>query len=118
MQLDLDTDDFTYRKWANLQSCKPGDWIVYNRGHTYTVNHESFAQTYEKVSPGLYKKSAPIWAEVAYLDLGESADTERLNRKLERMNVPVWMQESRKQQGDSLRDVLRQYAEIMAKAPG
>ena len=30
----------------------------------YTVARESFAKTYEFVSPGVYTKSAPVWAEL------------------------------------------------------
>ena len=41
VELDLKTDGFTYRKW------------------------EVFAKTYRKISPGIYVKTTPIWAEVA-----------------------------------------------------
>lgn len=62
VRLDLDTDGFKYNKWGGEQRCKPGDWIVCNDGDTYTVDAESFSNTYEKVSPGLYLKTAPVWA--------------------------------------------------------
>jgi hypothetical protein len=65
VQLDLDTEGFTYNKWGGKQVCKRGDWLVNNNGGTYTIAEESFAQTYEFVSPGVYVKSAPVWAEVA-----------------------------------------------------
>jgi hypothetical protein len=65
VQLDLDTAGFTYRKWGAEQRCKPGDWLVDNQGDTYTVDSEVFAKTYRKVSPGLYVKTTPVWAEVA-----------------------------------------------------
>jgi len=65
VQLDLDTKGFVYNKWGEKQVCKRGDWIVDNNGDTYTVSQESFAKTYERVSPGVYVKSAPVWAEVA-----------------------------------------------------
>ena len=65
VQLDLDTEGFVYNKWGEKQVCKRGDWIVDNNGDTYTVSQESFAKTYERVSPGVYVKSAPVWAEVA-----------------------------------------------------
>ena len=32
IQLNLETDGFTYRKWGGEQTCKPGDWIVDNGG--------------------------------------------------------------------------------------
>ena len=65
VQLDLDTEGFTYNKWGGKQVCKKGDWLVNNNGDTYTVAEESFAKTYKFVSPGVYVKSAPVWAEVA-----------------------------------------------------
>lgn len=68
VQLDLDTDGFTYRKWGGEQSCKPGDWIVNNGGNVYTVDRDSFASTYRAESPGLYRKVAPVWAELTDCD--------------------------------------------------
>lgn len=65
VQLDLDTEGFVYTKWGGKQVCKPGDWLVDNNGDTYSVSQESFAKTYQFVSPGVYVKSAPVWAEVA-----------------------------------------------------
>jgi len=65
VQLDLDTEGFTYNKWGGKQVCKKDDWLVNNNGDTYTVAEKSFAQTYEFVSSGVYVKSAPVWAEVA-----------------------------------------------------
>ena len=63
VQLDLDTDGFTYRKWGGDQTCKPGDWLVNNGGDVYTVDRATFARTYRVASPGLYRKIAPVWAE-------------------------------------------------------
>ena len=65
VQLDLDTEGFVYRKWGGEQVCKRGDWLVDNDGDKYTVSKETFAETYEFVSPGVYFKTAPVWAEVA-----------------------------------------------------
>lgn len=65
VQLQLDTDGFTYRKWGGVQTCKPGDWLVDNGGEIYTVDQESFRRTYRAVSLGVYKKVAAVWAEVA-----------------------------------------------------
>jgi hypothetical protein len=64
VQLDLETDGFTYRKWGDVQACKPGDWIVDNGGDVYTVDRDTFAKTYRPESPGLFRKVAPVWAEV------------------------------------------------------
>ena len=65
VQLDLDTEGFVYNKWGGQQVCKRGDWLVDNDGDKYTVSQESFAKTYEFISPGVYTKSAPVWAEMA-----------------------------------------------------
>lgn len=65
VQLNLDMDGFAYRKWGAKQRCKPGDWIVNNAGDHYTVDKKSFATTYRQISPGIFVKATPIWAEVA-----------------------------------------------------
>ncbi len=65
VRLDLKTDGFTYEKWGGTQTCKAGDWLVYNDGDTYTVDQETFQRTYRSVSPGVYVKTTPVWAEVA-----------------------------------------------------
>jgi len=65
MQLQLDTDGFTYRKWGAEQRCKKGDWLVDNHGDIYTVDNEVFTRTYRQLKPGYYVKTTPIWAEVA-----------------------------------------------------
>lgn len=68
VQLDLDTGGFTYQKWGGLQTCKPGDWILNNEGDVYTVDRDTFALTYRAERPGLYRKVAPVWVEVANQD--------------------------------------------------
>lgn len=68
VQLDLDVDGFTYRKWGGVQTASPGDWLVNNGGDVYTVERETFERTYRMVSPGLYKKTQRIWARVADVD--------------------------------------------------
>lgn len=65
VRLDLDTDGFTYEKWGGTQQCKAGDWIVDNKGDTYTVDADTFADTYREVRPGVYLKAAAIWATKA-----------------------------------------------------
>ena len=65
VQLDLDTDGFTYRKWGGVQRCKRGDWLVNNDGDTYTVDGETFARTYRPTAPGCWVKTTPVWAEAA-----------------------------------------------------
>jgi len=34
----------------------------------YTVDRDTFARTYRAESPGLYRKVAPVWAELADRD--------------------------------------------------
>src|SRR5882672_8187320 len=65
VQLDLDTEGFIYNKWGGQQRCKRGDWLVDNNGDKYTVSHKAFLKTHQLVSPGVYVKSSPVWAEVA-----------------------------------------------------
>ncbi len=64
VRLELDTDGFTYEKWGGTQRCKAGDWIVYNKGDTYTGDADTFADTYEEEEgrPGLFVKITPVWA--------------------------------------------------------
>jgi hypothetical protein len=65
VQLNLETEGFTYRKWGGEQRCKAGDWLVDNQGDCYTIDQESFAETYSRVSPGVYRKTNKVLAEVA-----------------------------------------------------
>lgn len=68
VQLSLDTEGFTYRKWGDVQTCKAGDWLVDNDGDVYTVDRATFARTYRRVGPGTFVKTTPVWAEVAAED--------------------------------------------------
>ena len=65
VRLLLETPGFAYRKWGAEQHCKAGDWLVDNEGDVYTVDAESFTQTYSAVGTGTYVKTAPVWAERA-----------------------------------------------------
>lgn len=65
VQLTLDTDGFTYRKWGAEQRCKAGDWIVNNDDDVYTVDCGTFERTYRQTGAGTYVKTTPVWAEVA-----------------------------------------------------
>ena len=65
VRLDLDTDGFAYQKWGGAQRCKRGDWLVDNGGDTNTIDAESFARTYRRVSPGVYEKTGSVWAKQA-----------------------------------------------------
>lgn len=51
-----------------MQSCKPGDWLVDNGGDIYTVDVDTFANTYTEISPGRFVKTAEVWAEIAEQD--------------------------------------------------
>lgn len=65
VQLNLEFDGFTFRKWGATQRCKRGDWLVDNHGEVYTIDQETFAKTYKQLRAGVYLKVTPIWAEVA-----------------------------------------------------
>ena len=65
VKLDLDTEGFTYRKWGGEQKCNKGDWLVDNNGDVYTINSNSFEETYRHIGGGKYIKVATVWAEVA-----------------------------------------------------
>ena len=65
VQVDLEISGFSYQKWGSTQTCKAGDWLVNNDGDVYTVDRETFARTYRAVSPGVYEKVTPVWAEIA-----------------------------------------------------
>ena len=65
VRLDLDTDGLSYRKWGGEQRAKRGDWLVDNDGEVYTVDAKVFARTYQRLRPGIYVKTTPVWAEVA-----------------------------------------------------
>ncbi|MDQ6975785.1 MAG: DUF4231 domain-containing protein [Mariprofundaceae bacterium] len=60
--------DFQHEKWGDQQTCKQGDWLINNDGDIYTVDNEYFRDHYQRIGPGLYKKVAGVWAEVAEKD--------------------------------------------------
>ena len=68
IQLALETDGFTYKKWGGVQKAHAGDWLVNNGGDVYTVAQETFEATYRVVSVGLFVKVQHIWAQVADVD--------------------------------------------------
>lgn len=70
IQLDLDFDHFTYRKWGDQQQCEPGDWLVDNAGDVYTVKNEVFTKSYRAVpdQKGRHKKVSKVWAKLARED--------------------------------------------------
>lgn len=65
IQLNLDLEAFTYRKWGGVQTCRRGDWIVDRNGSVHTVAADTFARTYEKVGPATYVKRGVVWAAPA-----------------------------------------------------
>ncbi len=68
VQLSLETDGFTYRKWGAVQTASQGDWLLNNGGDVYTVGQDVFAETYRSVGEGRYVKTQPVWARVADQD--------------------------------------------------
>jgi hypothetical protein len=91
VQLDLETDGFTYRKWGAEQRCKRGDWLVNNDGEAYTVDRESFARTYRHVGDGAYLKITPIWAK--RVDAAGAVTTKEGTTHYERGDYLVFNQE-------------------------
>lgn len=66
VQLDLDTQGFTYQKWGDQQTCQSGDWLARSDcGDCYTITNASFVRTYQEVSPGRYRKHTTIQATQA-----------------------------------------------------
>lgn len=65
VRLDIDLVSFVYRKWGGEQRAQKGDWLVDNGGNVYTVASDSFAKTYSQVSPGVFVKTAPVYARQA-----------------------------------------------------
>ncbi|MFK7997116.1 MAG: hypothetical protein AB8B87_23480 [Granulosicoccus sp.] len=68
IRLKLEFSSLEYQKWGDNQRALPGDWLVDNDGDVYTVAADSFAQTYENVSPGRWRKCTHIWATQALVD--------------------------------------------------
>lgn len=79
IQLNLETDGLDYKKWGGPQHAKAQDWIVSSNGEVYTIDAESFANTYEPVGQGQYKKTAPTWARPTSAD-GEIATKEGISK--------------------------------------
>ena len=52
VQLNLDTDGFSYEKWGGEQRCKSGDWLVDNADESdaYAVGKAAFNKLYEPIS--------------------------------------------------------------------
>lgn len=65
IQLNLETAGLSYYKWGSRQIGKPGDWLVENAGNVYTVDKNTFLQTYKMIEKGRYIKVTPVWASVA-----------------------------------------------------
>jgi hypothetical protein len=65
VQLDLETEGFTYEKWGAKQVCKQGDWLVNNDGDVYTIDQQVFGVTYRKVREGHFVKTTTVLAETA-----------------------------------------------------
>lgn len=65
VQLDLEIEELRYQKWGATQNAKSGDWVVSNGDETYTVEKQSFANTYTALGKGEYIKSGFVWAERA-----------------------------------------------------
>ncbi|GAB1263533.1 DUF4231 domain-containing protein [Aurantivibrio infirmus] len=64
-RITLPSCEISYEKWGGKQAAKSGDWIVQSTDDSYTVEAESFKNTYQHIKANQYKKVTPVWAEVA-----------------------------------------------------
>ncbi|MFK8083613.1 MAG: hypothetical protein AB8B97_25300 [Granulosicoccus sp.] len=65
VQLNLDTEGFTFVKWGGEQRCRPGDWLINRAGNCYSIADGSFRRTYREVSTGRYVKHTLVRARIA-----------------------------------------------------
>jgi len=57
---------FTYHKWDDTQTAKSGDWLVKNGDEVYTIDRQTFEDTYTATdTPGHYIKTRKVWAKRA-----------------------------------------------------
>lgn len=68
IQLTLDLECFTYRKWGGVQTAHTGDWLIKRGDDVYTVEQSSFAKSYKPLDNGRYIKTQPVWARQANED--------------------------------------------------
>ena len=68
VQLAIETEGFSYKKWGSMQKCKAGDWLINNDDDIYTIDKNVFENTYRKIEDGKYVKTTPIWGEQATKD--------------------------------------------------
>lgn len=52
VQLNLETNGFSYTKWGGVQNCKQGDWLVFNQPDSdgYAMSDTKFQSLYELAS--------------------------------------------------------------------
>lgn len=65
VQISLPDCTLHYEKWGGTQRAKSGDWLVTNDNNHYTVERESFRETYRHLYGDWYRKTASVWAEIA-----------------------------------------------------
>ena len=65
VQIELDTEGFSYIKWGGQQQCRRGDWLINSDNGCYTVSDSSFKRTYREESPGRYVKHTLVRATKA-----------------------------------------------------
>ena len=57
---------FNYHKWGDTQTAKTGDWLVKNGDEVYTIERQTFEDTYTATdTPGQYIKTGNVWAKRA-----------------------------------------------------
>jgi len=68
INLELPLGAIEYIKWGGTQVAKQGDWLILSNGDVYTCDQKVFADTYEQVGPGEYRKTTLIDVERAQED--------------------------------------------------
>ena len=71
INLKLEGGRLGYHAWGGDQEAKEGDWLLENDGECYTVDKDTFAETYERndlAGPNRYFKKGAVWAHIAHED--------------------------------------------------
>lgn len=68
VQLVLPACTLHYEKWGSTQQAKSGDWLVINGENSYTVDQDSFRETYRHQYGDWFRKTGAVWAEIAAID--------------------------------------------------
>lgn len=65
IQLDLDTEGFSYQKQGAERRCNAQDWLLSDRSGTYAVDDSTFARAFEEIGVGQYTMVGIVRAKVS-----------------------------------------------------